>query len=64
MWKLKGCPRCKGDIFLDGDKYGWYEQCLQCGYSRDLETVVEVRQQVAEREKEGEAKRAGLPKGK
>jgi hypothetical protein len=27
------------------DEYGWYEQCLQCGYLRDLETIVQVEQQ-------------------
>ena len=37
MLKLEGCPRCKkGDIVLDKDFYGWYEYCLQCGYTRDL----------------------------
>ncbi len=27
------CPKCGGNIYLDKDHYGWYEQCLQCGYS-------------------------------
>jgi len=38
-WKNKACPRCKGDVYLEKDMYGWYEQCLQCGYSRDLDTM-------------------------
>ena len=33
---LKGCPRCHGDMHLDGDAYGRYLQCLQCGYLRDI----------------------------
>lgn len=38
-WKLKGCPRCKGDLLVErsGDK--WDEYCLQCGYRRDLKVV-------------------------
>ena len=27
-WKLKGCPRCRGDIYIDNEG----ENCLQCGY--------------------------------
>ena len=32
MWQVKGCPRCGGDVFIDRDHYGWYRECLQCGY--------------------------------
>ncbi len=42
MGKLKigSCPRCSnGEIFIDRDLYGWYECCLQCGYSRDLPDI-------------------------
>jgi hypothetical protein len=35
VW-LKACPRCKGDLFLDGDHYGKYKSCIQCGYIKDL----------------------------
>ena len=38
-WKFKGCPRCKGDIFIDQETDGWYEHCLLCGYVREIETV-------------------------
>lgn len=31
-WNLKKCPRCDGDLYLDRETDGWYEQCLQCGY--------------------------------
>jgi len=48
MLKLKGCPKCKkGDVTLDRDHYGWYEYCIQCGYMRDLESMVEFGQQQA-----------------
>ncbi len=36
---LDSCPRCKGDLFLDHDDYGWYWQCLQCGYILYLEEL-------------------------
>jgi uncharacterized protein (DUF983 family) len=42
MGKLKigSCPRChNGEVFIDRDLYGWYECCLQCGYSRDLPDI-------------------------
>ena len=47
MLKLKGCPKCSGDVQLDRDQYGWYEQCFQCGYLRDLPDIAEVEQQPA-----------------
>ncbi len=43
--KFKSCPRCKGDVLVDQDHHGWYEQCLQCGYQRDLKDMVIVQQQ-------------------
>jgi len=53
--KLKGCPRCKGDMVLERDHWGWYEQCIQCGYLRDLENPVEVSKQSGEVEKDRKA---------
>lgn len=32
MW-LKGCPRCRGDMYRDWDVVGSYRQCIQCGYT-------------------------------
>lgn len=38
---VNSCPRCdKGEVFIDRDHYGWYECCLQCGYTRDLPDVI------------------------
>ena len=34
MFKLKGCPRCGGDLREERDKYGTYEICLQCGFHK------------------------------
>ena len=41
-WKFKSCPRCMGDIFIEGDIDGWYEQCLQCGWQREFESLAEL----------------------
>ena len=40
MLKINGCPKCRGDVLVDKDEYGQYEECLQCGYLRVLESVV------------------------
>ena len=41
MWKLRTCPRCQGDLFVDRDigTDSWFEQCLQCGYRRELRPI-------------------------
>jgi ribosomal protein S27AE len=31
------CPRCGGNLFLYKDRGGWYVECLQCSYTKDLE---------------------------
>jgi Zn ribbon nucleic-acid-binding protein len=33
------CPKCGGNLYMDRDYIGWYEQCLQCGYMNDLGVV-------------------------
>ncbi len=45
-WKLKSCPRCKGDVFIDRDLDGWYEQCLQCSYRTELKTLAKFKEPV------------------
>jgi len=42
---IRVCPRCKGNVLLDRDLYGWYEQCLQCSYLRDVDAIVRVKEQ-------------------
>ena len=49
-WKLKSCPRCGGDLFIDRDYNGWYQQCLQCGYMGELKDIREFSKQLAEKE--------------
>ena len=41
MFWLKSCPRCRGDLFQDRDRYGWYISCLQFGHHlNEVEEVV------------------------
>ncbi len=45
MWRLKSCPKCKGDMLADRDYDGCYEWCLQCGYRHNLIDIIKVRPQ-------------------
>ncbi|MBI2906338.1 MAG: hypothetical protein HYX92_01640 [Chloroflexi bacterium] len=50
MIKLKACVKCNGDVLVERDAYGWYEQCLQCGRLRDLAGPAETLGQAASSE--------------
>lgn len=39
MWRLKGCPKCRGDMLVEQDNHGRYEWCLQCGYQQNINNV-------------------------
>jgi ribosomal protein S27AE len=43
------CPKCGGNLFLDNDHFGWYEECLQCGYTRNLQKVVKVDTEIGDK---------------
>jgi len=49
MWRLKACPRCSGDVYIAEDMYGWFEQCLQCAYKRELKNLGAFKKQPAEK---------------
>ncbi|MFC2035325.1 hypothetical protein ACFLUJ_04275 [Chloroflexota bacterium] len=46
MWKLKGCPRCGGDLLIEKEMlYGWNdigrnEKCIQCSFTREFKEIV------------------------
>jgi len=42
-WKLGGCPRCRGDVFLDSEDGELLGHCLQCGYVGTSVTKPAVR---------------------
>ncbi len=50
-WRLKSCPRCGGDLFIDRDMDFWYELCLQCSYRVELRTLAEFKEPVSAGEK-------------
>ena len=31
MFKLRGCPKCHGDLYAGEDIHGAYLACIQCG---------------------------------
>ena len=35
------CPKCGVNLYIDRDFHGWYEECLQCAFMRDLTPVYE-----------------------
>jgi hypothetical protein len=37
------CPKCGGSVYLDSDYFGWYEECLQCGFVSDLKEMGKVK---------------------
>jgi hypothetical protein len=46
-WRLKGCPRCGGDVYIDKDLDNWYEQCLQCSYRLELRRINTFKEPVS-----------------
>ncbi len=44
-WKLKGCPRCNGDLSVGDAEYGRVESCLQCGYLLYTENEINLKVQ-------------------
>ena len=37
--RLKGCPRCGGDLLIDREYEEHTEACIQCGYRNYADTV-------------------------
>ena len=52
MWKFKSCPRCGGDLYIERDYHGWYEECLQCGYIGELKDIAEFKKELVEKKRE------------
>ena len=36
MSRVQACPKCKGKIYIDRDEYGWFYECITCGYMHYL----------------------------
>ena len=57
MVSFKACPRClAGDVVREGDTFGWYDLCLQCGFVKDLkgpnDVVIVLTEGSTDRERE------------
>ena len=50
-WKINGCPRCGGSLFVDRDIDGWYEQCVNCSYRNELKVAVGSTEKVMAKKK-------------
>ncbi len=51
-WRLKSCPRCGGDLYIENDvDRNWYEQCLQCSHRRKVEDTGDLKEQPIREEK-------------
>jgi DNA-directed RNA polymerase subunit M/transcription elongation factor TFIIS len=50
--RLENCPKCRGQLLLETDRYGSYQQCLQCGYVHDLQIFPTFISEDTEEEKE------------
>ena len=40
VWKLKICPQCNSELFIQREKGVWYESCDLCGYNQDISNLV------------------------
>ena len=43
QWKLKSCPKCGGDMYINWDKE---YACLQCGYTEPVNIDDVLQKQV------------------
>lgn len=43
IWKSKGCPDCGADLIIQLETDGWFEECLWCGYHRDVSHLVVLK---------------------
>ena len=58
MLLFKACARCQGDMQVNGDFYGDYKQCLQCGMTVDIEREDDVLIAMMKERRVAEASRA------
>ena len=55
MWRMRSCPKCGGDLFMDVEGDIWFDHCLQCGYmhARTNEVCPHCGLEMAAKEQEG-----------
>ena len=40
---LKACPRCRGAVAVEKDRWGLYFLCIHCGYLKDVASPNQAR---------------------
>jgi hypothetical protein len=59
VWKLHGCPKCRGALFVGEDAYGQFLRCAHCGWQRDLA----IDSPLPPAKEDADADREGIPDG-
>jgi len=54
-WRVKGCPRCGGDMYLEIEVGGWSWDCLLCGFREEIDRS-EFYEKVPVKRKKGDLK--------
>ena len=39
MKRYQNCPKCKGILNIAKDQYGWFVECINCGFTRDIDLL-------------------------
>jgi len=39
MKTYRHCPKCKGILNIAKDHHGWFVECINCGFTRDIELL-------------------------
>lgn len=46
------CPKCRGYVMPNGDRYGRWVECLNCGWSKDDGEPIDFDPQAERRERQ------------
>lgn len=56
---LKACPRCRGDVLVRNDMYGWYLDCLQCSHDPSSLFLSVLSEDTGGKKREGRPRTTG-----
>jgi len=48
MKRYQHCPKCNWMLTIEKDQYGWFVECISCGYMRDLKEVKAVDENITD----------------
>ena len=46
MKTYRRCPKCKWMLDIVKDQHGWFVECINCGFTRDIELLHAKRSKV------------------